>query len=153
MIKGNRISNDQKKEQSEFPLSFGVWRCAFIHAQPLLWASWLTGSLKQPESPKRCMFHLRCPRLMSTSYADIGALTVRGCLETFGSGKCSTQDHTYRTNLRSAFEISLRWTSLIAFMNPFNIQMHVYCYHAVDKKYLHILVKLWAQVVYLSSEK
>jgi hypothetical protein len=57
-------------------------------------------------------------------------------------GECSKQDHTYRTNLRSAFEINLRRTSLIAFMNPFDIQMHVSWYHAIDTKNVHILVQI-----------
>jgi hypothetical protein len=45
-------------------------------------------------------------------------------------------------NLRSAFEISLRRTSLIAFMNPFDIQMPGFWYHAIDTRHIHILVKI-----------
>jgi hypothetical protein len=30
---------------------------------------------------------------------------------------------------------------IVAFMNPFDIQMHVYLYHAIDAKHVHILVK------------
>jgi hypothetical protein len=52
----------------------------------------------------------------------------------------------------SAFEISLRRTSLIAFMNPFDIQMHVSRYCAIDTKHVYILVKFGSKAQYSNTD-
>jgi hypothetical protein len=56
-------------------------------------------------------------------------------------------------NVMSVFEISLRRTSLIAFMNPFDIQMYTSWYQAIDEKRIKVTSNLNPNCPFGSGEK